>query len=564
MTKRVFLIVISLVVALSLIGSGCGPAATPEPEPTEPPAAEPTEPPAEEPTEAPAEDELVRPLVIAWPVTPPTIDGDFAGGYSQAVAFNTCEQLLDYKREKNEHGWYRSLTEAQLREEFEPRLAESFEESEDGRTWTFHLRKGVKSNYGNELTAADVKWSYDRAFIARGIGGFIVDNGLRLDGIDSVKVVDDYTIQMTSAEPNPLFLNVLHICTPCIHDSTELKKHATDDDPYAVEWTATHNATFGAWQLEEMDPGVQAVFTPNPNYYRGQPYFSKVIWREIPVSANRMALLQAGDIDIALRLTGREREQLAGDPNLRIPKVQTNLTNQWRFNFNVEPFDNKLVRQAMAYAIPYDDILEKVYYGSADRMLSFFMPWAPGYNPDPWVYEEDLEKAKALLEEAGYPDGFETSVALSGGWPEYEELAVQIKSNLAKIGVTLNIDKMPESKFNENRYARTLPSTIDYDQAQVPIGPFPVQLLFGSGDTGVSNFGNYSNPEIEALIDAGWAERDADKRNEILGEMQAIIAEEVAWAYLGVTGTAEAMKSSIEGWCWYPDNYIRWFDLYEE
>jgi peptide/nickel transport system substrate-binding protein len=123
---------------------------------------------------------------------------------------------------------------------------------------------------------------------------------------------------------------------------------------------------------------------------------------------------------------------------------------------------------------------------------------------------------------------------------------------------------MPESSFNENRYERTFPSTIDYDQGQVPLGAYSYRLLLSSGSTGISNFGNYSNPEFEALIDAAWAERDDDKRAEIYKEMQEVCAEDVPWVYLGIPGVAEALKSSIQGWTWHPDNYIRWFDLYEE
>lgn len=569
MNKRALLRILSLMMVVSFLVSACGTTPSPVEAPTTAPQAQPTAPAQAQPTEAPeaetpAKAELVRPLVLAWYGTPPSIDGDVAGGGAQAAAVNTCEPLVEYKPILNSAGYYEMFVAASEPDEFEPRLAESWEVSEDGLTWTFHLRQGVKSNFGNELTAEDVKWSYERAFGAKGVGGWVVANALRLAGPEAVTAVDKYTVQITTKAFDPIFLNVLRIYTPCIHDTTELKKHLTTEDPWGLQWTATHNATFGPWQLSELTPGVQAVFTPNPNYYRGQPYFSKVIWREIPVSANRMAVAQAGDVDIAFRLTKRELSEFAGNPDVKIPVAQTNLTHQWRLNFNVPPFDNVKVRQAMAYAVPYDEILEKVYYGLAQPMKSFLMPWADGYDPSLWVYEEDLDKAKSLLAEAGYPDGFEASVMLSGDWPEYEELAVLIKSNLAKIGVTLNIDKFPEAKFNENRYARTFPATIDYDQAQVPVGIYAASLLFSTGSLGISNFNNYSSPEMDALIEQAWNEPDAGKRAEMYGEMQRILAEDVGWVYLALPDVPDALKSSIEGWTWYPDNQIRWYDLYEK
>lgn len=564
-TKR-FLLILTAIVLLGSMLAACGPAAEAEPttvsgtteETTvEDPAAEVVEGvPAEKPT-------LVRPLVLAWYATPPSIDGDMAGGLAQAAAVNTCESLLAYKRVLNEYDTYEAQVTANKWEDFDPRLAESMTVSEDGTVWTFKLREGVLSNYGNELTSADVVWSYERAFRTKGIAAFVAQIALQLAGPESVRAIDKYTVEFTTTRMNPIFLNGLTIYTPCIHDSTELKKHVTTEDPYGLLWTSLNNATFGAWQLVELTAGSQAVFEPNPNYYRGMPYFSKVIWREVPVSANRMALLQSGDTDIAFRLTNREKSEISKDESLKVPQGIGNLTHQWRLNFAVEPFDDVRVRQAMAYAVPYEEILSKVYYGFAEPMKSFLPPWSDGYDDSAWVYTEDLEKAKALLVEAGYPDGFETTVTLSTNFQEFEEAAVLIKENLAKIGVTLNIDKNPESKFNENRYSRKFPSTLDYDQPQIPIGIYSFPLVFATTSTS-SNFNNYSNAEVDALIDKAWAEPSPEKRAEIYKEIQALLAEDVAWVYLAIPSIADATKASINGYSWYPDNQLRWFDLSEE
>lgn len=560
--------VLSLLVLAAILTSACGqgtPAVPPVvAQPTDALVAQTTTLPAGSPQSEPPKPTLVRPLAIAWYATPPSVDGDMAAGLAQASQVNTCEPLVSYEAIEGSSGDFESFVSASEPEEFLPRLAESWSVSDDGLVWTFQLRKGVLSNFGNELTSADVVWSYQRAFGAKGIGGWMAANAARLSGPDSVVAIDQYTVQFTLLSRNPIFLNVLRGYTPCIHDSTELKKHVTEADPWGVEWTKLNNATFGPWQISELTPGAQAVFTPNPDYYRGQPYFSRIIWREVPVSANRMALVEAGEVDIAFRLTPRERSQVSGNASVRIPVAQTNLTHQWRLNLTVPPFDNQKVRQAMAYAVPYEEVLKTVYYGMADPMKSFLMPWADGYDASTWPYTEDLDKAKALLTEAGYPDGFETSVMLSGAWPEYEELAVQIQSNLAKIGVKLNIDKFPEATFNENRYKRTFPSTIDYDQAQVPVGVYSASMVFSTGNLGISNFSNYSNPEVDALIEKAWTTPTADERASIYQDLQRIIAEDVGWVYLALPQVPDALKSSIKGWTWYPDNQIRWYDLYED
>ena len=549
--------------------AACGPAAESEAEPTtvsgtteettvEDPAAEVVEGvPAEKPT-------LVRPLVLAWYATPPTIDGDVAGSLAQIVSVNTCETLVAYKTEKNESGYDVSQIMAMGLDEFEGRLAESWSVSEDGKVWTFKLREGVLSNYGNELTSEDVRWSYERAWTVKGVAKFIANSAQHIEKPEDVKAVDKYTVQFTTTIANPYFLPIATIYAPCIHDSTELKKHVTAEDPFGASWTSNHNATFGPWQMTSITPGVEAIFEPNPNYYRGMPYYSKVIWREVPISANRMALLKSGDVDIAFRLSSREIQEVLSDTAFKRPDVDPSVTHEWRLNFNTPPFDNKLVRQAMAYAFPYEEVLQKVYYGTASEMKSFIFPWAEGYDPTPWIYTEDLEKAKSLLKEAGLGDGFEFNVAVQTNWPEYEEIAVLLKANLEKIGVTMNIDKYPEAVFNQNRYTRTLQSTIDDQMAIYPAAVYAAPITFAEGTFGLSNFNNFQNDRFNELIDAVWVETDPEKRVELIKEEQAIIADEVGWVYIAIPSVPDVIKSVIQGWTWYPDNHVRWFDLYED
>lgn len=552
---KVKLSFLSAVICLSMLLSACA-SATPATEaPTVPDSAGET---------AGTEGKLVRPLVLAWYATPPTIDGDVAGSLAQIASVNTCETLVAYKTEKNAANYDVSLINALGLDEFEGRLAESWTLSEDGKVWTFKLREGVLSNYGNELTAEDVRWSYERSWTVKGVALFLAKQVLHIENPEDVKVIDKYTVQFTTSIPNQYFLPVTTIYAPCIHDSTELKKHVTAEDPFAANWTANHNATFGPWQMTSITPGVEAIFEPNPNYYRGMPYYSKVIWREVPISANRMALLKSGDVDIAFRLSNREKEEVLKDTKFKNPDLDPSVTHEWRLNFNVPPFDNKLVRQAMAYAFPYKEVHEKVYYGTADEMKSFIFPWAEGYDPTPWTYTEDLEKAKSLLEEAGFGDGFEFTVSVQTNWPEYEEIAVLLKANLEKIGVTMNIDKNPEAVFNQNRYQRTLASTIDDQMAIYPQAVYAAPITFAEGSFALSNFNNFANDRFNELIDAVWVETDPEARAELIREEQEIIAEEVGWVYIAIPPVPDVLKAEILGWTWYPDNHVRWFDLYEE
>ncbi|MFC2153286.1 ABC transporter substrate-binding protein, partial [Actinomycetota bacterium] len=224
-----------------------------------------------------------RTLVVAATGTPSGFDGDIFGPNMQNAVVNLNEPLVDYELAGTEVNG----------DEVRPRLAESWTVSDDGLTYTIKLREGVLSHLGNELTAEDVVWSYEKSIAQGRTGNFIRNVG----NVDSIEATGTYEVQFTLTAPSPIFIRAITVYTPSIYDSTELKTHATDDDPYATEWLKSNFAGYGPYYVDQFTPGQQVIFKANPNYWDGVPYYTTIVYQAVPEPANRVALLTAEEVD---------------------------------------------------------------------------------------------------------------------------------------------------------------------------------------------------------------------------------------------------------------------------
>ena len=541
-----------------LVASACGPAQ--EATPTEVSEAEETEMEEEEATPVEEEEEEVNTLVVAMPSTPPTLDNEFVI-HPMVLAFqpNVYDTLIEYDTHFSED---RGIYEANiLPSEFVPQLAESWDVSDDGTTYTFHLRDGVESCYGNEMSAEDVLWTYERKLT---LGGNSLLN-MHLAGIrsmDQITAPDEDTIQITIDEPRPLFLQVHTLFfSNSVWDTTEVKKHTTDDDPYARDWLETHAAGFGPYCVEEFTAGQQLVLTANPGYWGEAPYFDRVIWREVPESSNRLALLLGGDVDIAYGLTPRQRNDLEGVDDVKIAYSPSNNFMEIAFNNQIEPFGNETLRKALAYAVPYKDILDTVYFGDARLRKSIVPDIYPGYTDEYWDYNTDLDKAEEMLAEAGYPDGLEITLAYDVVDPEAEQIAVLVKSNWDQIGAQTTLNRMPSANFADQQGSRDLPAFIWSEQPIYPDPIFATWLWFH--DDNFPAWSEYKNEEMEQLFEEAMS-LTGEERLEAAREIQQIIMEDMPVIPLVERGWYLPMGADIEGYTWYPDNTTHFEDLHRE
>jgi peptide/nickel transport system substrate-binding protein len=266
-------------------------------------------------------------LVIAAPATPQSLDCNFdvsLGTFESIAAL--YDNLLEFKKipDPKQPGAFREDTgdhpDLPAGLAIQGKLAESFELDPGGKFIRFQLRQGVKSNWGNELTAEDVKWTWDRKFALGALGAFFLST-LGLENKDGVKVEGKYTVSINLDNPNPLLAKLQPNLYNPIYDSTKCKQESNADDPWARKFLENNSAGFGPYRLEQLQRGQQAVFKARDDYYRGKPAIDTVIFREVPTSATRASLLQGGAVDIAQYLQPLEIIKLRGEKGVAVDSV---------------------------------------------------------------------------------------------------------------------------------------------------------------------------------------------------------------------------------------------------
>jgi peptide/nickel transport system substrate-binding protein len=504
----------------------------------------------------------VKELIYAAPGLPVSldVDGRVTLHYpSLCVTGNLYDPLLDYKTKPDGEGNMVPVIERGM-PVMEGKLAESWEISPDGLTITFRLRKGVKSNYGYELTAQDVADTFKRQYKNPGSLDIFIFKMAGITTEDHIKVIDRYTLQIkkdyfTTYERCQLGQGQANIA-----DMTEFKKHYTKDDPVAVDWALKNWAGHGPYIIARWVAGQELVLEARPDYWRGESKIKRVTIKEVPESATRMALLARGAVDIAEGLTPRQIEELRGKPGIRIAEVWGIHYAQLSQNFKSPPFDNPKVRQAIAYAIPYEAVIKDVFYGKG-RYTKSILPLVFGLERNS-PYRYDLDKAKALLTEAGHAKGFQTTLSYNIEEPAAEEICVLIRDSLKKIGVDVVLDKMPPAKFAGLRIRRELPNMFVSTTSRV-VSPSAELGMYVLSPGGVMNYaGMPPHPEVDKILKGVLPKtNDLKERTKLLNKVQDIIA----WEYLTFTPICEykyqlAMKDDIVGYTYRTDSVIR-FDL---
>ena len=497
-------------------------------------------------------------LVVAVSKTPPGIDIPInITSESHDATQSIYDVLIDYPMIE-ENGIYK-----QDFSHLVGYLAESWEISDDYKTVTFYLRKGVMSHNGNELTSEDVKWTFDRLFNNPGDGPFIFGAVLGMDLDDeeaddeAFKAIDKYTFSVTISKGNPVIVKALQMVSLGIYDYTEVKKHITDDDPWAIGWLSNHSAGFGPFMLEKWAPGQECTFVAHENYWQGAPKIKRVVMREVPNSAMRLSLLLGQSVDLAEFLTAREREKVKENPNTKVISSPGAAVMRLEMNAAVEPLNNILVRKAINYAIDKNDIINTVYYGKALLSKSFVPSSYPHYTDKYWKYDRDIEKAKELLKEAGYPDGFDIFLSYEAGITEEEEMAVIVQANLKDIGINATLDKLPGSTYIQRIMDDQLSLFFREDAYYVP------DINYGAGlwlySTSFTNHSNYNNPAVDKLVEEVRITFDEERRLEIAIEIQELVSDNPPWAFLVEPGYHHCALNNLTGFSNLTTGAIDWY-----
>jgi peptide/nickel transport system substrate-binding protein len=329
--------------------------------------------------------------------------------------------------------------------------AESWSVSDDGKTFTFKIRPGIKFSTGNDLTAEDVKFSFDRFVMLNKSPAFILNQfGLTDKTVqEATKAVDPstFTVTLDNVYSPSFFLNCLSF-TSDIVDSKEVKSHEVNGD-WGYEWLRTNYAGSGPFVLTGWKPNESLSLEANPNYWDGAPIMKRVLIRNVTESASQQLLLQKGDIDIARNLTGDQVAAVKGDANIKMmfsPKATL-----WYMGLNTKNqyIAKKEVRQAMKYLVDYDGLQDTMFNGTGIKHQAIVPDGQLGaYNENP--FSLDVAKAKELLAQAGVPDGFDITMETTNK-SETRELSASIQNTLAQAGINLII-KLADNRTTLTKY----------------------------------------------------------------------------------------------------------------
>jgi len=327
-----------------------------------------------------------------------------------------------------------------------PDLAESWEISPDYKTYTFHLRKGVKFHDGTSFNAQAVKFSYDRM---RRLKLTSLGNYVSFADENSCEVVDDHTIRIHLTKPYPIFLKDAVTGAYFIVSPDYVKKHATTDDPEALKWMSDHACGTGPFKLVEWTESQRLVFNKFDDYWGGSkggkttPKLDKVIYQVVMDPSTARLMLEKGDVDIVEKLTVEQFEKLKTVPGIRVVNFSLSTNTYFTMDVSKPPFNDIKVRQAISHAIDYDGIIKYIEKDNVKRLHGLIPEGIMAHNPDLPLYRYDVAKAKQLMKASGYPDGFTTDLIFAASRrPEFEQVCLYTQAYLKKIGIDVKIQKI--------------------------------------------------------------------------------------------------------------------------
>ncbi len=431
-----------------------------------------------------------------------------------------------------------------------PSLAESWDVSDDGLTWTFNLRQDVTFHDGSEFTADDVKYSYERILDPE------VGSGAswRLAGVESIDVVDDYTVAINLDAPYPGLLAKLG----------GYKGMAIV--PQGVEGLDRTPVGTGPFRFIEYVPGDRVVLARNEDYWETDadgtplPYLDEVVFRPIPDETVKLTNLQTGEVDWTDSLPPQQVNAIASAGEVVVDLVTGG--DYWYLGLNLdrEPLDDPLVRQALNYAINKADVAAAARWDTAlpsDNPIPENSVWYSGYEP----YAYNPDRARELLAEAGYADGFELELMPSSEYEETVRAAQVVQAQLADVGITASIRTLEWGTWLEEEAAGNFDIYIGGWIGNID----PDDYFYAQHHTGeIFNFTGYSNPELDALLEQGRSEADPEVRKGIYDQVQQIVIDESPYVYLYIPATVNAWQPNVHGVQARPDSAVRFKTAWKE
>ena len=436
-------------------------------------------------------------LLIVSESGPNNIDihgvGTNVPGYE--VSWNCYDRLISHEM-KTVNG-----TPYYDRDKFKPELAEDMNVGD--MSVTFKLKKNATFHDGTPVKAKDVKWSLDRAVTVGGFPTFQMGAG-SLTKPEQFVVVDDHTVRVDFLRKDRLTIPDLAVIVPAIYNSELVKKHATEKDPWGLDYTKQNTAGSGAYRVVSWNAGTEVILERNDKWTGGPlPKVRRIVWRMVPSAGNRRALLERGDADISYDLPNKDFVELKDAGKLTI--VSTPYSNGIQYlgmNVTKPPFDNLKVRQAVAYAIPYQKIMDAVLFGLSKPMFGAERRHADrGRLAAAAQVHHRHRQGQAALAEAGYPNGFETTLSFDLGFAGVNEpLCVLTQESLAQIGIKCTINKIPGATWRTELNKKVLPLYTNVFSGWLDYPEYFFIWCY-HGKNSIFNTMSYQSKELDGYID---------------------------------------------------------------
>lgn len=442
----------------------------------------------------------------------------------------------------------------------EPLLATEWTESEDGLTYTFTLQEGIKFHDGTEFNAEAVVANFERWMNAKDGEQFFVYSsnfggvtGDESHNLAAVEVVDEYSVKFTLNHVMPTFLKTLALTPFSISSPAALEKYGED---YGSNPVGTGPFIFEEWKRND-----RVVLNKNEEYWMdGYPKLDQVIFRTIPDNSSRLNALLSGEVDMVDGLDPGNIEQINADENFQLITRPSLNTGYLGFTVTREPFDDKFVRQALNYAVDKDAMIDAFFAGQAEAAKNPIPPAVEGYNDEIDPYPYDPEKAKELLAEAGYPDGFEMelwAMPVSRPYmPDANKVAEFLQKSFADIGVKAEIVTYEWATYLEKAKKGEADTFIlGWTGANGDADDFIYNLWHGN-NVGSLNSTQYSNEELNKVLTEARSIIDQNKRNELYQQAQEIMHEDPPIIPLVHTTPTLAARADITGFDPHPTGRV--------
>ncbi len=428
--------------------------------------------------------------------------------------------------------------------EVTPSAAESWSASEDGRVWTFRLRKGIAFTDGSPLDAKAVKFSLERTLQ---LGKGPADT---LSAIKSVKVVDAYTVQITLHAPFGPFIQTLATSAASIINPAVME-HEQDGD-LAQGWLTRHTAGSGPYRMAEWTPGQRAVLESRPDYWGGAPKTAKAVIRFLPdVNERRMALAR-GEVDIAENIPPYYASGLGLEPGVVVREYPSQLVEYVYLNTQKPALADRRVRQALSYATDYEGVIKLVLEGDGVQMRGPVPQGMWGYDAEAHQYSRDVDKARKLLAAAG-SENLQLTLIYSERRPGWSQIARLLEMNFADAGVDLKLEELLNPQLRDR---------VDKGDFELCLGVWSpdyadpsmfMNFWFDSNNWGLpGNRAFYKNGEVDELLRQALRLSDPGERAKLYSRVQEIVVQDAPYIFLHQVNAVIPMRENVKGYTYNP------------